>query len=140
MSLNSVSQLGQQLGTQSKEQTQIKDQLSPNESDALVMLGSSDRQRMRFNTVKVTERNLISSTIWDFSMWDEPDSIWNEDYSQGFILGNAISGVLGENRLGDPGTDTEVVAVFNPDTIMRETFQNNKFIDEGETTALVSYV
>lgn len=134
MPLDSASQLGALIGNQSKEQDSIKENISPDENQGVAFFSNTESVRIKENALRVKERNLLSSTLWDFAFWDTPEAIWNDNYSQGFILGNVLSGVLGTNRLGDPGTDVDLVKVLNPSGAFKEIFQSTNFIDTSAST------
>lgn len=63
-------------------------------------------------------------------------STYGNTPTTGFVLGSALAGILGTNKLGETGSSFEAVRVIPPNNIFIERFIGSIFIDSSSTGTL----
>ncbi len=138
MSLESTSQLGQIIAQNANDTADVAEAVSPNEDTPQTFRINSETIIVEQGPVKGQVRNISSSTLWDVNYWDASDSKWNESFSSGFIIGSTISGILGTNLLGTPGTSFNTVLVHNDGNRFIDRLNKDTYVDTTNTTATVN--
>lgn len=83
MTLSETDELGSVLGNSIKDQSTIQENMSPDESDTIAILFSSEAVIQHENTVKISTRNVSTDALYDFDKWDECN--WEGDYDNAAV-------------------------------------------------------
>lgn len=84
---------------------------------------------------ELRRRNTAGGTLWDMARWDENN--WSDNWSNGFILGSAISGILGTNSLGSSGDVEILVRRTQGQGVYKEFLYDDYYFDDVRSDAEV---